>query len=426
MSGVFKLHRPIILAAIALAATPYGGSGQQPPRARPLGATTARATDLFVRVATVRPLPGGRILINDTGARRLLMLDSNLAILAVILDTVPRAAGMYGRGAGGLIAYRGDSSLFVVPSDLSMLNIDGDGQVKRELAVPKPNDVSGLLGGATGKPGFDAVGRLVYRGRSTASPASYLAGSATTVDSAPIVRLDLASRRLDTAGWVRVPHSRLTTTDSTGQNRTGVSIINPLPVVDDWAVLDNGTIAILRGLGYFVDWVNPDGTRTSSHALPFEWRRLNDDDKARFLDSTRAALERMRTEATARDSVRGPMAPFAYLNAAGIPAAAFYRVGAATSFVAPLIFVAPAELPDYAPPFASGALRGDTESNLWVRTTLGVAGGPIYDVVSRGGLLFDRVYVPPGRVIVGFGPGGVVYMVVQEGSGVRLERARVR
>jgi hypothetical protein len=371
-------------------------------------------------------LPGGRVLVNDVKSRRLVILDSTLATVAVVLDSVSSTGNPYGRGAGSLIPYRGDSSLFVVPSDLSMLNLGRDGQVTRVLAVPKPKDVSGLMGGANGQPGFDASGRLVYRGPAARGMIiSVTAGSSSAADSAPIVRLELATRRLDTAGWVHVPRLQLTSIDSAG-NRGSVSVINPLPVVDDWTVLRNGSIAILHGLGYYVDWVHPDGGRTSSHPLPFEWRRLSDDDKVKFLDSTRAALERMRTEATARDSVTGPMAPFAYLNASGVRTMTVYRYGAATRFVPPLIFVAPADLPDYAPPFASGALRGDAESNLWVKTTLGITGGPIYDVINPGGLLFDRVYVPPGRVIVGFGEGGVVYMVVQEGAGVRLERARTR
>jgi hypothetical protein len=227
---------------------------------------------------------------------------------------------------------------------------------------------------------------------------------------------------------VALPHSTLTSiTDSLGR-RVSQTVINPLPVVDAWAVLSDGTIAIVRGIDYHVDWVNPDGTQSTSHHLPFEWRRLSEADKIRFLDSTRIALERIRSEATARDPVNGALAPYNYLSAAGIPAMVAYREGTAVPAqrALPLSFVAPDDLPDYPPPFAAGAAQGDADGNLWVRTTLGVARGPIYDIISRGGLLFDRVYLPPGRVVVGFGNGGVVYMAVHEGSGVRLERARVR
>ena len=68
--------------------------------------------------------------------------------------------------------------------------------------------------------------------------------------------------------------------------------------------------------------------------------------------------------------------------------------------------------------------QGDLDGNLWVRTTIVVNGGPIYDVIDASGKMVDRVVLPAGRVIAGFGKGGVVYMGVRETGGVRLEQAR--
>ena len=82
------------------------------------------------------------------------------------------------------------------------------------------------------------------------------------------------------------------------------------------------------------------------------------------------------------------------------------------------------ELPDYRPPFRLAAARGDLDGNLWIRTTKMVKGGAVYDVINRQGVLTDRIQVPPGRVIAGFGAGGVVYMGVLDGTTARLERAR--
>jgi hypothetical protein len=88
-------------------------------------------------------------------------------------------------------------------------------------------------------------------------------------------------------------------------------------------------------------------------------------------------------------------------------------------------FVALNEMPDYRPPFRLAATRGDAEGNLWIRTTKIVNGGAVYDVINGQGALVDRIQVPPGRVIAGFGRGGVVYMGVLDGTVARLERARV-
>ena len=91
-----------------------------------------------------------------------------------------------------------------------------------------------------------------------------------------------------------------------------------------------------------------------------------------------------------------------------------------------MVMVPPSDLPDYKPPFTSGAARGDMDGNLWIRTTKNISGSPVYDVVNAKGVLIDRVQLPPFRVIAGFGAGGWVYMGVKDGDGVRLERARVK
>jgi hypothetical protein len=91
-------------------------------------------------------------------------------------------------------------------------------------------------------------------------------------------------------------------------------------------------------------------------------------------------------------------------------------------------FVSPSELPDYKPPFFVGAVRADAGGNLWIRPipTKPIPGGPVYDVVNRRGTLIDRVQIPADRTIVGFGPGGAVYLQAREGATTYLERARVR
>jgi hypothetical protein len=84
-----------------------------------------------------------------------------------------------------------------------------------------------------------------------------------------------------------------------------------------------------------------------------------------------------------------------------------------------------ADLQDYRPAFGQNSVRSDAEGNLWVRTTTPSDKGAIYDVVNGKGQLVDRVRLPFGRVISGFGPG-VVYMGVLDVVGARLEMARIR
>jgi hypothetical protein len=86
------------------------------------------------------------------------------------------------------------------------------------------------------------------------------------------------------------------------------------------------------------------------------------------------------------------------------------------------------ELPDYRPAFANGSVRADAEGKLWVRTIPAKpsTGGPEYDVIDRSGKLVDRVTLPRGTTIAGFGTGGIVYLGVRDAAGVHVVRARER
>jgi len=82
------------------------------------------------------------------------------------------------------------------------------------------------------------------------------------------------------------------------------------------------------------------------------------------------------------------------------------------------------DLPDYRPPFTSGAVRADADGNLWVRTVQPrpIPGGAIYDIVSRQGELVDRLQLPQGYSLVGFGKGKVVYLSMRDATGIHLAR----
>lgn len=90
--------------------------------------------------------------------------------------------------------------------------------------------------------------------------------------------------------------------------------------------------------------------------------------------------------------------------------------------------MAASELPDYRPPFSSGAVRADADGNLWIRTNpmKPSPGGPVYDIVSRAGELVDRLQLPPGYALAGFGQGKVVYVSMRDAAGVHLARVRLR
>jgi len=441
----------ILLAAPLLALTAQ--AQQSRPPLRHLGAAVA-TSDALGAVAAIQALPGGKLLVNDPSRRQLVLLDSNMKQIAVVADTTAATKAAYGTRGGGLLPFRGDSALFVDPNSLSMLVVDPAGKIARIMAAPRANDVIFLLGGPQGNPGFDAKGRLVYRAQSFGPPRGGMAGQPlqppVIPDSVPLVRYDLLTRKLDTAAFVHSPAPKFNVV----QTERGVSMtstINPLPEVDDWAILPDGTIAIVRK-DYHVDYVDASGQKTSAPKLPFDWQRLTDSAKTAIIDSTKARVARMRAGGPGggfvvtrdgpggNDVVAGGGGPGGPGGGAPMMVIRTERVeggppqrGAAPPGDArpagppPISIVEPSELPDYLPAFTTGSVRADREGKLWVRIFSSQQNAaPEYDVIDRTGKLVDRVALPVGTTIAGFGPDGTVYLGVRDASGVHITRAHER
>src|SRR5690242_694341 len=151
------MRRFLLLLVPAIA-----GAQQQPP-IRQLGAVAAKSSATWNNILGVRALPGGRLLVNDVGGRKVVLLDSTLTPISVIADTTPATATAYSGRIASIIAYHGDSTLFVDPQSMSMMIIDPNGKMTRVMALPRSED-AGMLGGALGNTsGLDGKGRLVYR-----------------------------------------------------------------------------------------------------------------------------------------------------------------------------------------------------------------------------------------------------------------------
>ena len=446
MNSRIKLTSLILVTGFASAA-----SAQQRPAIRQLGSVTAKSAEALSVVAGIRALPDGRVFVNDNNNRRVLLFDPALKTFTVVADSTAATATAFSGRIGGLIPYRGDSTIFADPTSLSMLVIDPNGKVARVMSVPRSQDAMMLANMGPGGAAFDASGRLVYRAPPNLRRPNITAGGGFTMpeipDSAAIVRMDLTSRKMDTLSFIKTPKVKLDVTRDDNGRVTAVSQINPLPVVDDWAVLSDGSVAFVRGRDYHVDFVRGDGTRASAVKIPFEWQRLTDEEKSAFLDSLKAARERLGPNATMGGLggmagammgggpqmviVGGPGGPGpGGPGAAGAPGGgANIRIGGPGGGPAmQMNFVPASELPDYKPPFFAGSVRSDTQGNLWIRTipTKAIPGGPVYDVINPKGELIDRVQIPENRTIVGFGSDGTVYLAARDNTVFYLERAKLR
>jgi hypothetical protein len=496
------------------------------PAVRRIESAQAVSTEALGAISSVRHLSDGRVLLNDGTRRRLLMLDSSLKLVSVVLDSLTEVENAYGTRAGTLIKYLGDSSLFIDAATLAMLILDGNGKIARVRAVPRAQDVGAITNTSfsTGVPGFDKLGRFVYRiSAQTAPPAVAPPPGMPWVpsppDSAFVVGLHLDTRKTDTLGVVRIPKQVFSMRMEPEGYYSVNTVPNPLPLTDEWALLSDGSIAFVRGQDYRIDYRAPDGTMTSSEKLPFPWVRMTDSIKQRFVDSAKTVqLQRAQTDYATQmiawsNLLNKPYpasfkVPDGYVPPAGLPkdwilptgvrfppnyvpacppgvtpgnsapqVVPTPGTGGATSAGSPLpgsslpgsppatgstaapgaapavncaqtyfadmygsgytppapTYRAPtllrvSDLPDYKPPITSTSTRADADGNLWIRTLpmRPTPGGPIYDVVDRNGVMFDRIQLPQGFSLAGFGPGRIVYLSNRDATGLHLSRVRLK
>ncbi|MDB4914585.1 MAG: hypothetical protein JWM95_2229 [Gemmatimonadetes bacterium] len=469
------------------------------PPIRKISTASALSTEQLGSITSVRQLKDGRVLLNDGNRRRLLMLDTSLKVIDVVLDSLSESANFYGTRAGGLLPYRGDTTLFIDAAAYAMLVIDPQGKIARVRSVPRVQDAYTLTGNGNGIPGVDANGRIIYRMYAEAAPPKVAPPPGTPwfpqePDSAFIVGIDADTRKLDTLGSIRIPkqENSIRVSPTGGFNFT--SVTNPLPSTDEWAVLPDGVIAFVRGRDYRVEYRQPDGKLVSSAKLPYPWQHLAEEDKQKLVDSVRAVQTRQAMNGYITQLIRwvnqygndypkdivvpkdyvlqqglqkdtrlppGLSFPAKYIYAcaqgeeptmlnaspeaapavagppgapAGTPSCIPTPISVAGGNSPPMPQIrtngvmAPADLPDYKPPFATNAVRADGDGNLWVKinTPTPMAGGPVYDLINRKGELADRLQLPPGYNLVGFGAGRVVYLAMRDAKGQHLARVVLR
>src|SRR5205085_297106 len=79
-------------------------------------------------------------------------------------------------------------------------------------------------------------------------------------------------------------------------------------------------------------------------------------------------------------------------------------------------------IPEYRPAIRRSrdvrSFVSDADNNVWVLVNIpDAAGAFVYDVIDRRGTLIDRVALPVGRQLLGFGPRGVVFLYTGSASG---------
>lgn len=434
--GVLMQPRKVRLIAFALLTALFGNDAfaQTAIPIRNVTPLLATSRDTFGIILTARQLPGGRVLVNDAKRHRLLLLDSSLRTVRVVLDSIAGETNYYGQRPEPTIPYLGDSTIFVDHASRTLILIDPNGNVGRAISPPTDRE---FLGTAASSPGLDSKGRVLYRGyamgrdegKGVSIEMRGAEASLSNADSNPIIRGDFETRKVDTVAALQNLNAYRDEQRENGNVITRVIYLNPMRTGDEWTVTSDGTIAVVRGHDYHVDWITADGQKTSTAKLPFDWKSLTSEEKEALRQKT--ILDGAKKDSINR-AMRGLTANGEMVR--GAPQTA--RTGGAgtpdmqqTVYLNQTTSVPVKEMPDYVPAIRVGSVRGDQDNNVWIlpsTSARSIAGELVYDVVNRKGELFQRVRMPVGRSIVGFGKGGVLFLANGNlTQGFVLERVRI-
>jgi hypothetical protein len=432
------------------AALPHVTYAQQPNSATTVPirevSSALRSSHTFANIFQVRSIADGHVFVNDGLRRQLLLLSDKLDLSRVVLDSVASSGGeRYGIVPAPFIQAPFDTTMFLDREARAFIVIDPRGKVIRTTSVPtQAADFNSL---SIGRSAIDHSGNLIFRKFSPPAPKRIGDTTSSTVvmelrspPTAPLVRANFETRTTDSIGAIKqVTGVRSVVTQGPGGSVKAYFI--PLETLDDWALLSDGSIAMVRGSDYHVDFIRPNGTRESAAKLPFDWKEIPEREKQRIIDSARTATETMVANATAIGGTAAGNSVLAYAMEGMItsygggvptpPRAVPARRSAPVREPPPLQYeVGPLkDMPDYYPPIRAGSALADADGNLWILPATSAqsrAGELVYDVVSGKGTLVERVRLPLGRSIAGFGRGGAVFLMSKEGELWSLERVTVR
>ena len=396
-----RFSHGVAIACVIAASVPV--SAQNPPL-RVISKMELEYAEPFTCVSGVRELSDGRIIVSDVREKTVQLIDLRRGTATKI--------GREGQGPGewstpqALIAAPGDTTLLWDPQNGRFLTIHPDGSVGKEVKVDLGGGARGQL--MAGLPrGADAMGRLYYQGASF----TFIEGQPPTpADSAPILRYDRRTAKVDTLTFIQLPKSDVQTSGTAGNVSIRMTGPNPFAPQRAWTVAPDGRIAIISPEPYHVEWLSPSRTRTTGPAIAYERQKLTEADKAP-VQTPNCGVTITRGDGGGAVGGQVRQAITAVAGGGG-------RAGGAPPRTDYPEFK-PAFLPRYGAPVVA------PNGELWVGRSRGPNDPPVYDVFDARGQLTGRVQLPKGTRISGFGKGTLYLNRMDEDDLVYLQRYRI-
>ncbi|MCY3807987.1 MAG: hypothetical protein OXG58_00865 [Gemmatimonadetes bacterium] len=354
----------------------------------------------FSAAFTVRELDDGTVLVADPIGQALVRVDFATASA----DTV----GGYGEGPS---EYRQPDAVWPLPDGGTLLVDLGNGRLTEldaELEFGRTHPYS------QGDPEDTTLMVVIPQGVDDRGRVYFSGVPVEENDSLPVLRLDLGTGELDTIARYRLPATRRDTiTDARGRQRQRVSMV-PLSPTDAWGVGADGRVALARAagapmsnapteLGYFLEWIDEDGTSTPGPTVPYEPVPIGEAEKEEWTDRRDELGGGLRLEAATGDSA----------------AAVIGKRGGPRPVNEDLDRYA---WPEVLPAFYPDRVAVDPLGRAWVRRYAEAGAVTRYDVFSATGERAETVELGVGRRVVGFGEGSLYAIQMDDLGRQRLER----
>lgn len=369
--------RRLALIGIA-AALPATAFAQQVPL-RDLPKPAKEIEDPFSLVMSVAELKPGQIVVVD-----------GMETSVTHVDFATSAKRVLGRKGAGPGEYNNPVGVIRLPGDtILVLDAAGGGgaAIRAVKFLPNfnPGATSNMMVFSTadttivqGTMFVDRIGKLY----STSVKLRMGPTGPTPADSMIIVRFDLEA----TPTFTRLAAIRTPQSGDQERRPEGNKIIVRVPfaglaLADAWTLLPDGTIAIIRGKGYTVEFLGRDGKTTAPVAIPYERIKVTEADKKAELDWQREQLNSVMAV------IKKTMPPNLTLDLAITP---------------------PPSWPDEYPPIAAIVAFPTSSGQVWVRRSVPARlDREQWDVIDRSGKLVARWQLPPKTNLVAVGDGAV-------------------
>lgn len=343
------------------------------PSPRTLRPLTIRVDTPLTEVTAVRELPDGRLLISSAKKSSV-----------VLLDPVKGSVSPVGAAGGGADRYAMPGGLYAGPDGMTLLidraqarvfSIDANGTLQGSRSIARRGVSESSDGVDLHR--VDARGHVYMVDR-------HRRGESLDAREATLVRFDPATQALEPLARLRRAEMRVI---PAGDGVTlGRQVIGS--PADGWGVAPDGRVAVVRAEPYRVEWISPAGDVTSGPVVEYTALPMTDADKAHHAASQRGRVS--------IGPVGGPGTDLSKLE----------TLFATTK-----------------PPFEPGGVLVSPDAHVWVVRTAPVDATTVtYDVFDGRGRRTDRVSLPRGERIAGFGPGVVYSVRVQDNGECELRK----